>query len=180
MKKIISLILVLMILSLVACSTTETTVPAGMKVLSDESAEYNLYIPENWKIDTNMGVPAAYYEGSQSGNDFSNISFVAFSGEDSQEAFWEKNIESIKTTFPDAEFEIEAENTLAGQEPAVRYVYKASVAGTQYKYMQMSIYKDGVLYLFTYTALPEYYSEHYGDSSKEVNMMIDNFSFKNN
>ncbi|MBE6632301.1 MAG: hypothetical protein E7623_06330 [Ruminococcaceae bacterium] len=178
MKKLLIFALVAVMLLCSACSDKEGAAPMGMKALSDEKDEYYLYIPEDWNIDTSMGIDAAYCQDTTYGNDFANISFIGFSGYTNNEDFWKDNLTGISETYKDIAFEIEAEQTLIGEQAALRYVYTASVAGVKYKFMQAAIYNGGYVYLFTYTALEEYYDDHYGDSSKDINMILDNLEFK--
>lgn len=179
MKKIIiSVLAVLMLLSCSCGNLNESGVPAGMKRLSNDTDEFYMYIPEAWVEDKSMDIRAAYCNDTQYGNDFANVSLIVFRGESSLQSFWEKNKESLGTTFSDIEYEIEDEvTTVAGCE-AIRYVYKATVSTNRYKYMQTAVYFNGYVYLFTYTALEEYYGEHYGDADKDVNRILDTFSFK--
>ena len=70
MKKIVSLILVILMLSLafVSCSEEPAVAPEGMKLVSGDDCAYNLFVPENWKglntdIDSNPNLFAWQISG---------------------------------------------------------------------------------------------------------------------
>lgn len=80
--------------------------------------------------------------------------------------YWSYYSGELKKTFPDVEYQTAGENTLLSKQAAKKYVYTATVTGTQYKFMQVVAIKAGTVYLFTYTALPENYDAHLEDVEK--------------
>lgn len=80
MKKCLSIVLVVVFCLgvLSSCSSADDYVPEGFKRISDDNADYRLYIPENWIADVSTGVTTAYV----SDTDRSNISFIGFELDD--------------------------------------------------------------------------------------------------
>ena len=74
----------------------------------------------------------------------------------------------------DIDSEQKGEDTLLGSQPAKKYVYTATITGTQYQFMQVICIHKTIAYVFTYTAIPTVYSKHL----EEVNEILLNFSFK--
>lgn len=177
MKANISIISIIICLSMIAvifsgCANSDNFVPAGMKLISDDIVEYKLYIPESWTADMSTGVASAYYSSS----DRSNISMTAYEIDASStdlSGFWKLYEKDFADTFADLEYEVNAENTLVNGNAAQKYVYKATVSGNTYKFMQTLILKQSRVYLFTYTALESNYDSHI----EEVNRILENISF---
>lgn len=148
-------------------------VPAGMRKISTDAVEYNLYIPAEWEEDLSTGVVTAYVSSS----DRSSISMIAFDLEDpyqTLEDYWNSNKGAFTSFFTDMAFETEGEAMLLGGVSANKYVYTANASGEVYKFMQVICIKDGSVYIFTYTAMAERYDKHL----ESVQKILDNFSFK--
>lgn len=155
-------------LSAASCgSGGDPDVPSGMKLCSSADVDYYFYIPDQWIGDISTGVASAYYSQS----DRSNVSMEAFELEDpntSVPQFWESYSEDFKTTFSDMEYITEGESLIISDVAAYKYVYTTTVTGIEYQFMQIAAIKAGIVYIFTYTALPDKYESHID----EVDYMI--------
>jgi len=169
---ILLLTLVLCLSAAVSCSKQEEGAPNGMKTLSNELVDYNLYIPTGWIEDSSTRFISAYV----SDTDRSNISVEAFELESSDmtlDSFWEGYEADFEATFSDMEYETK-ETMLLGGAAANKYVYTATVTDAQYKFMQVTCIKGATVYIFTYTAQPNLYDEHI----QAVEAILSYFSFK--
>lgn len=159
------------LLSFAACSSN-SDIPAGMKPLSNENVDYNLYVPQDWVINSQTGFMCAYF----SENDNSNISMEAFEIEDmnmSIDDFWASYENDFASTFSDMEY-VKRETTLLDGLAANKYVYTATVTGIEYQFMQLVCIRAGIVYIFTYTADVSVYESHIA----EVDYIIEQFNFK--
>lgn len=148
-------------------------VPAGMKKISTDAVEYDLYIPSEWEEDYSAGVVTAYVSSA----DRSSISVIAFDLDDpyqTVEEYWNDNKGAFTSFFTDMEFEVEGEATLLGGVTASKFVYTANASGEPYKFMQVICLRDGSVYIFTYTERAERYDRHL----ENVQKILENFSFK--
>lgn len=182
---------------LVSCSKQEEGAPDGMKSASAEAADYYLYVPEDWTVDTAAGsLMTSAHVGD---GDNSNITMMAYTndlGLESINAYWEsyeKNLSKIfdldeegnstyqlsnpggvneetGETLPDGET-----GTLGG-EACVSYRYTGIVGGVPLEYLQVITYHNGYFYLFTYTATTD--SDRFSRHEEDVAMILQNFSFK--
>lgn len=191
MKKIICTVfaLILCVSALASCSKADEFVPAGFKLASDKKADYSLYVPEGWTVDMSTGVTTAYV----SKEDRSNVSFMGFElsdaiinietpdaegGEDEAESsdngnevpdintideYWAYYSSEFEKTFSDMTYEAEGENMLLSKIAAKKYVYTATVTGSEYKFMQIVAIKDGTVYILTYTARANVFDKHLED-----------------
>ena len=198
------LVAVVLLLSLVSCNQGGETqpVPEGMKLASQESSPYYLYLPENWVVTHSLGACGGYT------SDGSNVNVSIFAAGD----IGNNNSEQT-TAAPDAQSEAQTEaqtnapemnsrndyidrywemcwktytNELNGFSviedgkelklgglEAKQYVYTANYEGVEYK-MQMTVtYSGGLMYILTYTAKTENYKTHL----EEVEKIISEFKF---
>ena len=172
-KKVIVLVIcALFVFSLTACSP-DNYAPAGMKLITDSDiVDYKLYVPASWTADVSTGVVSAYVSSA----DHSNINVTAFELDDVNTTlaeYWAVYTEAFNSTFSDMEYETEGETILLSGAAAVKYVYTATVTGTQYKFMQVVSISNGTVYIFTYTSSPDNYSSHLEDIDK----ILSNFEF---
>ncbi|MBQ8449051.1 MAG: hypothetical protein IJX27_09015 [Clostridia bacterium] len=180
MKKIVSLFLIFatFILVLSACGETDTGVPDGMKLIENEKVTYKLFVPENWTVNLADGVSGAYVPG-----DNSNVTLMImmYSKEyQGLESFCQKYYKDMEATFKNVSAREEyTENQKFGQLPALKYVFTIGAEAAegenddnaaQYKFMQIFALDQSTsqVYIFTYTAAAEKYSEHLDDVNKIV------------
>lgn len=182
---------------LVSCSKQEEGAPDGMKSAAAAAADYCLYVPENWQVDTaESSLMSAAHVGD---GDNSNITMMAYTndlGLGSINEYWEryeKNLEKIfdpdeqgnstyqlknpggvnentGETLPDGET-----GTLGG-EKCVSYRYTGTLGGVPLEYLQVITYHNGYFYLFTYTATTD--SDRFSRHEEDVAMILQNFKFK--
>lgn len=176
MKRYVSVILlILTLLALVSCGEeADLTVPEGMIELSNDKVNYNLYIPDDWTPETSTGVLTAKYSDSI----LVNVSMMAVTAPaDISNAadYWAQFTEDFGNTIAELEMIEENAAVLLDGHEASRYVYRGTVAGSvSTQYQQIICVKEGVIYIFTYTADPEKYQEYLPD----VEQMLENFSFE--
>ncbi len=198
-KRIISVfIIVIIILSMFILSSCgeDNWIPAGMKLASTDAVDYTLYVPESWIIDISTGMVSAY----ASNTDRSNITMMAFNLENENvnlnvDEYWEKHEEELKSTFPDFSYDIEKapgetsenqEETSAEQnetaEPikitldgiaANKYTYSLTVTGVKYNFIQVIAIRAAIVYIFTYTAIPEQFDKH----AEDINSILEYFKY---
>ena len=155
-------------------------VPDGMKKIEMDIDDYNFYIPQGWTEDLSTGIASAYLSDNSS---VSMMTVQLDADTPDLESYLKKTEEDFKSTFG-ADFKFEGENpqnTLLGGVQAAKYVYTATVTGTEYKFMQVICLRESsallqnfrYAYVFTYTASPEDFDTHMSD----VEEMLTNFSF---
>ena len=173
--KLKALFVLLIISALVfsgCANTSDIEAPDGMKLFSNEHTDYTAFVPVSWIVDMSTGTLSAYVSSA----DASNVSITAQALETptTLNDYWKGYEEDFKATFADMEYEGEAPTTttLSG-EAANKYVYTATVTGTQYKFMQVVAIREMTVYVITYTSTPEAYDTNMEDVEK----ILDNFSF---
>ena len=195
MKKIVSLILLILMLSLafVSCSEEPAVAPEGMKLVSGDDCAYNLFVPENWKGTNGYGTYGAYT------SDASNVNVSTFTAADIKVEESETN-EATETTqatdktareqYIDAYWAmceksyaedlngfsvVEAgKKVTPGGLEAKEYIYTAKYEGTDYKMQTTVTYAGGVMYILTYTAK----ADNYGTHTDEIAKIVSEFKFK--
>lgn len=163
----LALATVMAVFALASC-TKDTSAPKGMIKASDEKADFTLYIPEKWTVDTVDAAVSAYV----SKNDPSSVSMMAWEleySDSSLDDWWKLNIEEVSKVFSDVEITNE-ENTLVDGLNAKKYTYTASLGDYSYRIMQVACVKNATVYLFTYTSVPEKFDSH----TEEVGNIISN------
>ena len=177
------------LLSLVSCSNKQDpNAPEGYVTASDECADYYLYVPSKWLVDTAKNSLMASARASQY-TSTPNVSMMPCSDDASEYAtiadYWNYYKGTLEKVFDPAKdengnttdkssFALEGEGTSlkAGGRDAMKYVYTATLSGIELKYLQLII-KDGAsMYIFTYTATLDSYDE------EQVNGIISNIKFK--
>ena len=161
---------------LCGCGSRTEGAPDGMKALtSSDKLDYYIYVPAAWVQDLSTGAVSAYVSSS----DLSNVSMTQFNLDelkklDDHVADYIADLETNLNGFKLEEGYPEKGATLLGGVEAKKLEYTASLAGNEYKYMQIICAKSGTIYFFTYTAMAEAYDEH----TEEVQQILDNFAFK--
>ena len=164
MKKIISIILILMLSAAVLASCKKNDAPDGMILASGEAASYSLYVPEDWEI----GTQASYTTANAKGN-VPNVSVTSFEFDDpttTVDQWWETQKEELIAGFGGIE-EISDGDTVVDGLNAREYVYSAKHGTREYVYHQVAVMKNGgEVYLITYTSTPETYEENLSTFNK--------------
>lgn len=182
-RTIISLFSIFVILAMVvSCSSKdEEGAPSGMKSAHSANADYYLYVPSDWVVDTadNSLMVAAHVSDS----DRTNVTVMAYTGDrtyESLEDYFDAYSKGFERMFDLDESEnstlkmiTDGERCLLGGVAANNYVYSGTVGGVELKYRQVIGYWNGDYYLITFTADPELYDEHQDDFDK----IVQNFTF---
>lgn len=174
------LVFVILALSLVSCSEEELSVPDGCIEISADGVGYNFYMVDTWQTGEQNGMTSAMV----SEFDTSNVSMMGFDAGEATSAkdYWAQFSEEFTTVFGEIVYEEEGSDTTLGGKDAKKYIYTASIAGKEYKFMQIVCYMQNAqlftsqpeVYVFTYTAAPDKYDEHIED----VIYMADNIVFE--
>ena len=152
----------------------EAEAPQGMKLASNDDVAYRFYVPEQWIVDRDQEIFAAYLE-----SDRSSVSVVPYMPDVesmSVAQFYRMCEDMMKNTSEEGGYELlktEKEVDLGGR-VATAYTYTYTVGGVKYCYLQVIAAYKSMIYSLTYTALPENFEAHL----EEVDRMIDTFEFR--
>lgn len=173
MKRIFNMIALLLLaavlLTAVGCQKDEFAPPKGMEHAADPLASFYLYVPEEWKVDYTGGTGGAYY----SDRDPSSVSVMAWAlpnTDTTVEDWWETNVGELTQVFDNFTL-VEEKNATVDEAHGKSYTYTASLAGVDYKYMQVAFVKGGSVYLFTYTSIPENFDSHLEDVAEMLEFL---------
>ena len=171
MKKIISLALLLtFILSFASCGK-DATVPDGMQRVSGDDVPYDLFVPGGWNPTSSNGICGAYYSQS----DKSSITVSSYSPTGTMASiddYWQFCLANYEGTYKDFEVEEESTPIVFGGKSAFKYVFRATVGGAEYRFMQIISVHANRYYLLTYTSDAEHYDLHTADVDKTVSEFI--------
>lgn len=173
MKKILALILVIItILSLVACNSEPLKDAKGNTIYRENVVDFTLYIPQTWILDTTSFVVSAH----ASENDSSSVTMTqaGLSGYQEIPAIFNSTKDELTKLYT---FKTLVEGTVRKIADTDAAVYQYSLTDKQTNttlyYLQCLFIRNGVLYTFTYSAIPELYESH----MDEVNKMLNAISF---
>ncbi len=167
---LLAILAVIVSVSLVSCADKGDT-PQGMKLASNPEADYQMFVPNEWITDMSAGAVSAYVSLS----DPSSVSVMAFNIDEnlvSIDDWWASYKEEFDLVFDNYSLETEENGTFGGV-AAKKYTYTASLGQTNYKIMQAGTVEHGMIYLFTYTSVPEMFDSHL----EEIAKILDNFRF---
>ena len=167
MKKILRItalaaLAALLVISLASCKKDSST-PDGMKLASNEKADFTLFVPESWTVDMAEAAVGAYC----SKTDPSSVSMMAWELENSDsnvDDWWEVNLPEIEKVFSDVEV-TSTEDTVIDGLYAKKYVYTAKLGDYEYTIMQAACVKKATVYVFTYESLPESFDSHLSEAA---------------
>lgn len=150
--------------------------PDGMVNIASEDSYYSFYVPTTWKYTEGQNTPSAYYAN----NDASNVSLMSFSVEHSDytvDDWWESFASDFESVYSGFEL-ISSDETVLDGVAAVKKVFKGTLGGTEYQFMQVSAMKKESfsapqVVVITYTSVPSTFDSHTDDVSK----ILDNFKF---
>lgn len=170
------------LLTLCSCGENETGMPDGMILVQSDFVSCKLYVPDDWIPQAYAGTDTGTSMIGAKANDNSNVSLVPMTPSGSYESaddyFRTNYYAKIQSTFKNTvliEDECSTENQYFGVQKVgcVKYVYTVESDGVSYKIMQYFMMNAGYLYIFTYTAAEDNFSEHL----EEVSSMVQNFEF---
>ena len=145
--------------------------PEGMKIASDDSIEYRLYVPKSWICKSDSGKSEAYYPESAR----SNVTMTSYSpnGEVSLSDYVAFCKEEYAKSLSGYALVEETETTLDGKS-AVSIVFTSTYDGVTYKQRQVIVLYGQMFYTLTYTATAENYELH----TEDVEQIISAFTFR--
>lgn len=179
MKRITAAIL-MVVLALGFCACTQNSVgevdvnaPSGMKLASDKAADFKMYVPDSWLIDTASAAPCAYV----SEIDSTNVTAVRVPTQtQSADEYWQTYADDFKNSFKNYTLITDGEKTTISGKDAKKYVYTAELTGVAYKYCTVICISNANTFIITYTAQGDYYDKNF-DAFVSV---CNNFMIKTN
>ncbi|MBQ8249568.1 MAG: hypothetical protein IJY93_06780 [Clostridia bacterium] len=171
LKKASLLAAVLLAASLFSGCGEETTEIMGFKEISADGHAYDLFVPDEWVLNTSTGVTSAY-----DANDRSNVSVTVCevkSDITTIDALWAANEPTLKAAFTDFEYICNGVETKLDGVIAKEYIYTGTMADETYTQRQIIALHEGYFYTFTYTAFSEKYEEH----TEDIQAILGYFTF---
>ncbi len=184
------LLCAVMLLSLASCANTTEDVPAGMQIASCAGADYRLYVPTSWVLNTSYGVSGAYRNLEQQ----STVSVTSYAVEDYLNAmtadgvnteesgeriawFWNSQcLAPVQTRALNRSMtmvEDECVATSLDGANARQYRYHGIVNGTELHFLQVVAERERWFYVFTFTATAEMFEIY----RSETDQMLEYFIF---
>ena len=160
-----------------SCAAKNPSTPDGMQIATVKGADFRLYIPTSWNVNTGYGVSGGYYTlsgESDSLSDQSTVSMLKYPiseemanlmqtdlGENAakKEArarwFFENNlIQSVEKLVVGEIVELSESGkaTTLGKLNARQYLYRATIHGEKLQFLQVIAEEKGAFYVFSFTA----------------------------
>ena len=158
--RLLSVLLILCTLagSLIACSK-ESEVPEGYQYATCKGEYFRLFVPTQWKVNTESGVSGGYYslaEGTAVSMAEVYFDLPVADGEGEAvtatlEDFYKAHVADI-STLSGYKADKEYDGTLGGIYKAKDITYSATRGGESYRYRQVLTKVEGRFYLFTYSS----------------------------
>lgn len=158
----------------VSCNNKQDpNAPEGYVTASADCADYQLFVPDDWTVDTveNSLMASARANTYSSTPNITMMPCEDADGEyESIEAYWatyQSSLERIFDTVKDEQgnevssfaMSSDAVTLKVGGKDAVKYSYTATLAGVELQYVQVIIKKSSTFYVLTYTASAESYDD---------------------
>ncbi len=176
MKKLAAMLLCLgMVFSLASCASCAAgqgdEIPAGMQIASVAGADYYLFVPTTWNLNTQYGISGAYYSLSR----LSNVSMEKYELDDTQRtvmqtavsedsasarikwyyrSYCRPMLDQLAVTGSVTEIDAGSVTTL-GAANAVQFELKAEINGSTTRQYQVVAERGGAYYVFTFLAEEE-------------------------
>ena len=189
-NRIFALLLsLLMLLSLASCAKGGEEVPDGMQIASCAGADYRLYVPTSWVVNTSYGVSGAYRNIKEQ----SSVSVVSYAvsdytvgmteaGADAASSgariawFWENECRAaVSRQALNGEITMIEEECVAtslGGANAKQYRYHALVDGVRLHFLQVVAERGEKFYVFTMTANETMLQSCLEDSAKMLEVFL--------
>ena len=183
------LLCAMVLLSLASCAKGGEEIPEGMQIASCAGAEYRLYVPTSWVVNTSYGVSGAYRTiGEQS-----TVSVVSYpvgdytarmteggvdaAGSGARIAwFWENECRAaIARQALNGELTLVEEECLStslGGANAKQYRFSALINGERLHFLQTVAEREGKFYVFTMTANETMLQSCLEDAAKMLEVFI--------
>lgn len=161
-----------------SCSFAKTdSAPNGMQTATAAGADFRLYVPTSWNLNTAYGISGAYYTL----NNQSSVSVVKYpiTGEMADAIKEEKNRTEWffqNECYPQLEnctsgaierHEADCVSTVLGGANARQFHYSATIEGKKLHFLQVIAEKNHAFYVFSFVANEELYAMLYADNRKE-------------
>lgn len=183
------LVLSMLLMLFVSCGKNkeETDVPDGFVKASNDIANYSLFVPEDWIVDTESGsLMASARENEYSTSNVTMVSYTDNSDRyENVQQYWDSYSGNLIGMFDkakdedgnvteDSSFSMEGEGITGKVDgvDTVKYVYTATLSEIDLQYVQLIAMKGRNIYIFTYTTTPE------GYDADTVDSIINNIKFK--
>ena len=185
MKRILSILLIVLALCALSSCSGNGEVPKGMKLASNtEVVDYSLFVPESWIVDASNGKTMAHV----SETDFSNVSVAQWNLTkelSSFDAWWEdykeqlNDINKITPNIFKMTVVTEGEKTVVDGKASSKYIYYGTFNGTKFTFMVVATIRNGSMYVITYMSIGEVDDENslFAKNLETVNSIIENFRF---
>lgn len=167
-KKILAALLALLCLCacLASCATSDSDTPQGMKIASADGADFKLFVPTTWNLNTAYGISGAYYNLATQSNvsavRYEVGTYVTEEEKPDTDAFFEARLRpgdvSVGETVDDA--------TL-GSLNAKEYRYGRKICGNEYKIRQVVGNTSTHFYVVTFT-MTETLFDLLGDDMEKI------------
>lgn len=131
----------------------DSDVPTGMLRASDETVDYELFVPDDWTVDLTGGAVSAY----RSKSDPMSVSVMVWNlpyADTTLDDWWETYRAEFDLIFTDFSLESLETTTLDGV-AANQYTYTAKLGENEYRYTQIAAIRRSSVYLMTVTELAE-------------------------
>ena len=161
MKRIVCVLLLVAVCLGAFCACGADNAPDGMKNAAADNAKFFLYVPEGWIEQSNLSA------ANSPNNDGANVTATAYLMEKgyTAETYWQEKarpeIESAFLAFTLLD-ELCVETTLGGIDGRC-YVYKVTLGGSVYQFMQVYAVSGNMVYTLTYTAKEADFNTHLED-----------------
>ncbi len=171
-RTLVCLLALVLLLGLSACA--EESGVEGMINVATDNAKFDLYVPEGWIAQNEGGVSGALAP-------LGNANVVATTQMvdtvyETADVFWqEKCLPEYKAYLPEfAVVESECGEAVMGGMNAHKYVFTVKKGDTSYKYQQVIVVDDNMVYTVQYTAEAAAYETYLED----VASVVSNFALR--
>lgn len=196
MKRLVCVCLLLAVcIGAVSCGNAKVDVPSGMKLASEESDSFYLFVPTAWSFKRAYDMPYAYYSASDASN-ITVMQYIIPAENDTDTAtgtatetaaetekqnprapyidkYWEGFLKEADVSLS-AFAVLETTETALNDYYAKQYVYTQKTAGVEYKHRQIVTYDGSMIFCLTYSAKAENYDSH----TEDVDKIFTEFKFK--
>jgi len=159
--------------SVVSCSQPEDDEYANMSIITNDNVDYYVYYPNFWNIDSNGDIIRVRVSDSE----LSNVTLTCFDAPEGITdigSYMEKHYK-VMFTLDAGDEPIEYNLTeKTGEGECFPQMNSTFTVGDTYKYFQSLFYRNGKIYIFTYTSDIQSYDQHL----EYVEKMIKSFTFK--
>lgn len=179
--------------SLASCAGEESEIPAGMKSATCEGADYRLYVPSSWNVNTSYGVSGAYFNAREQ----STVSVAKYAITDELTAalstldpeqpaarlqyYFDTEVLTALTRVADADTLTAypndfADTTLDGVR-AKKFHHSAEVNAQELHFLHVVAERANAFYVFSFTATDAHYDSLYTASGSAVKKILKEFKF---